>query len=286
MKDRGEELNSNDKICLIKALLRDARFRTALVWVVALIAFILVMTVIAFRAKNAWKVVKAKERMYIRDFDFQTGDLILTSSIGMGPGFFIKLGTGSPISHVAITYVDPRTGQTYFWEINSHGTRLATIEDFIRKARHHRVYVRKLNGPPVSNDAVEHIISSQWENVFNFDIPVAWYHRMLYPKLFPIPFMRGKQWKEDQRTCAHMTTEAYAALGVLDYETLSKSHDIDATFPFDYARKVLDPKVLPLSPEYSFGTLTRLDLFKREERKQERAKRKEKKKERKHTKAK
>lgn len=196
------------------------------------------------------------------DYGFKTGDLILTCiktksfSSMFSVSAFIKLFTNSPYHHTAVVYVQPETGQVFFWEMNGGGTRLATVADMVDKKIDQFIAVRSLN-KSIDIRLFEDIIKQQWNYTFNMDICLSWYHRFICPYV-PVTFLRGLPWGGGrQTTCAHMTTEMYSALGVLDFS--STGVDPSSIFATDYAREQIDKKIIPLTNGYEFGPLTLLD---------------------------
>jgi hypothetical protein len=193
----------------------------------------------------------------------------------------IKAFTRSHFHHTAVVYVEPRTRQVLFWEINSTGTRLSTVADMMSGRPDHDVFVRSLV-PPIDPALFERALAAQWEHEFNFFSPVAFVRRAAGLRERSLPrwsamgraCMRRRRWwrrRKDnddddddapRRTCSNMTAELYHLIGVLDYEgALARGQSIldpAAVCAGDFARDPIDRDVLPLASGLEFGPLVRL----------------------------
>jgi hypothetical protein len=234
---------------------------STVVWMIMLVLVGLVVISIVVRffriVNRPWYI----KRDNFWTYPFKTGDLVITCVKTSGRSLLstsalIKFFTNSPYHHVAIVYVEPDTGQVFFWEMNGGGTRLATVLDMVAGRHDQFIAVRSLN-KPVDTALFERVLQTQWNYMFNMDICLAWYHRYMCPWI-PVPFLKGLPWGNDkQRTCAHMTTEMYNALGVLDFE--STGVDPSAIFATDYATEQIDRRIIPLANGFEFGPVTLLD---------------------------
>jgi hypothetical protein len=231
-------------------------------WLIYLLMGLAVWYLVS-RLKLLWKKPYYTATCRLEDFPFKTGDLILTSDQTLSKtasctGAIIKIFSSSAYHHVAIVYVDPRTNQIFFWEINGNGTRLSSMYDMTCKKPNHFVAVRSIN-KPVDNEIFESVLRKQWNYYCNMDICMSWYHRFLQGPYLPIPMLRGHTWgKNDQKTCVHMALELYRALGVVDFT--SSGTDPSIVFPADFAKEKLDPRYIPLTNGYDFGPITLLEF--------------------------
>lgn len=266
---------------------RRWRRRTTLCAVVALLVGVTVVALCAVRTRRY--VTAAPEprapRCALAAHPFRTGDLVLTSNRNGRDGrgaqsLFdwsapIKWITGSAFNHAAVVYVEPDTRQVLFWEINGSGTRLATVRDLTSGRPDHDVFVRGLSAP-VDGALFERAMAAQWEHEFNFFVPAAvaarflgrprrdFYASSLLDRRAVLegaaesPRARGGS-TAPKRTCAHMVAELYHLVGVLDYAGGRCGVDPAAVCAGDFARPVIDRRVLPLAAGYAFGPLVRLD---------------------------
>lgn len=233
-------------------------YAKATIFIVFIVLFLLWYFLRYTRYSNAPHCTK---KVSYKDFPWKSGDLILTctkttslKSI-VSIENFVKFFTQCPYHHTAIVYVDPRTKQVYFWEMNGNGTCLSTMEDMFEGHCDKWVAVRSLN-KAIDTTALEAIMVQQRHHNFNLDICLAWYHRYFFPYV-PIPFLQSIQWNEStQRTCAQMTTEAYILLGVLRFRR--EYNDPSAIFAVDYAMGEVDPTLLPMNNGYKFNNLVLL----------------------------
>lgn len=262
---------------------RRRRRRITLCAVVALLVGVTVVALCAVRTRRY--VTAAPEprarRCTLTAHPFRTGDLVLTSNRngrdGRGPQTLldwaapIKWITGSAFNHAAVAYVEPDTRQVLFWEINGSGTRLATVRDLTGGRPDHDVFVRGLSAP-VDGALFERAMAAQWEHEFNFFAPAAVAARflgrprrdfyassLLDRKAAPESAPRVHDGAAPKRTCAHMVAELYHLVGVLDYAGGRRGVDPAAVCAGDFARPVIDRRVLPLAAGYAFGPLVRLD---------------------------
>ncbi len=223
--------------------------------------------VLALASRLAYMSRRAvcRRRVPIAEYAFQSGDLLLASdlpprdarSLLLGVGNWTKVLTASAFNHVGVVYVEPLTRAVYVWEINGGGTRLATLHDYTCGRARQRLYVRALNKPLRDVHALERVIARQWNSrTFDFDMPLAYVHR--YCWMVP-PLLKGHAWGANrQRTCAHLTTECYQALGVL--ELRGSGLDPASLFPADYGRDQIDARLLPFANGYALGPLVQLEF--------------------------
>ncbi|ALD62118.1 hypothetical protein ml_316 [Mollivirus sibericum] len=191
-------------------------------------------------------------------FPFATGDLVLTSDRPeegriLSMTTVIKMASCSPYHHALVAYVEPVTGQTFFWEINMPVTRLSSLHQLVCGRPRHRVFVRRLN-LPIDTALFERAMEAQWNHMFHFDFHISCVRR-LRNEIADQTGTSGAPSKEDQatssRTCAHLAAELYERVGVLDLST----RDAGGIFPADYART---PCALPMANGYRFGPLIEL----------------------------
>jgi hypothetical protein len=248
------------------------RLQTTLAWVLPCVIVGVTVALVLSRLKYMVMRPRWAMRRNIWLYPFKTGDVVLTAAridaaAALAPqrhlaNCITKVVTATPINHVTVAYVEPRTGQVFFWEINGNGTRMASIYDLVARAPDgprcaSDILVRPLNRA-VDAALFESVVRDQWDCVFNFDIALSWYHRYTPLPYLPVPFLKGYHWGQGrQRTCAHLVTELYHRVGVLNLS--DSASDPSCVFPGDYARQPIDPRVLPLANGYEFGPLILLD---------------------------
>ena len=262
----------------------DARGTTVLgkvLWGVKTVVWILLCLLVGLtvwellrRMHYLWERPNPPRRADIWSYPFRTGDLILTSArwdprsdLGIPlrrlPSFTKGL-TSSVYNHAAVAYVDERTGQTFFWEMTSGGTRMASIHDLTCGRPRHDIVVRPLNRL-VDVRTFESVVMSQWENVFDYGVGMTWckrFGREIWR--VPIPFLdRYRGGKEGSRTCVHAVVEMYARLGVLDYE--GSTVDPSTIFASDLGREPIDTAMLPLANGYELGPPVLLEFEEKRE---------------------
>nr|UMO78899.1 hypothetical protein [Pandoravirus belohorizontensis] len=266
---------------------RRRRRRITLCAVVALLVGVTVVALCVARTRRYVTAVPEPraQRRTLAAHPFRTGDLVLTSNRngrdGRGAQSLldwsapIKWITGSAFNHAAVVYVDPDTRQVLFWEINGSGTRLATVRDLTSGRPDHDVFVRGLSAP-VDGTLFERAMAAQWEHEFNFLVPTAvaarflgrprrdFYASSLLDRKAALESAAESPRAHDRlaapkRTCAHMVAELYHLVGVLDYAGGQRGIDPAAVCAGDFAKPVIDRRVLPLAAGYTFGPLVRLD---------------------------
>jgi len=198
---------------------------------------------------------KTATKARLAEFPFKSGDLIVTSAKQDDMSSAItKMANNSVYHHIAMVYVEPVTLQVFFWEINGNGTRLIPITQLKHVKQPFHYMVRPLN-KPIDTTQLESIIRYQWDMAFNWDIAIPFMNRFSSgaPRV-----LSGHTWGNNKtRVCAHLVTEAYHLLGVLDFRT--SGVDPYAIFPCDFVRSSGDDDaILPLANGYDFLPMVEL----------------------------
>jgi hypothetical protein len=240
---------------------KGKRWRHAIAWLALCAMLALTAIGLARRMRHLWERPPRSNRADLWSYPFRTGDLLLTSTrwCDRQTPSMTKALTKSAYNHVAVAYVDPRTGQPLFWEMTQGGTRLASLHDLACGRPRHDIVVRPLNAP-VDVRAFERAVSDLWDCVFDYDVGLAWFHRHRGDLWnLPVPFLRGHGWgRNAQRTCSHAAAELYAAVGVMDFAR--SGVDPASLFASDFGRVPVDRAVLPLANGYEFGDPVWLDF--------------------------
>lgn len=227
-------------------------FRERCLWLL-LAVFVLLVVLWFVRESRILEPVQLDKQLAWRDWDWQSGDLLLFSGAGlMGRAgeVFLKVTGRCPYTHIGLIYLDPRKpDDVYVWEMKNApvGTRLSPLERVMTRYRG-RLVVRPLLGPQgrgVDRAQLRTFIRSRWGLDYAYDFYFSCYNRF-FPGL-PMPAW-SSGCHRPVRFCADLIAETLHAVGVLDYKHNPDS--VQEAMPRDFAQAT---QKLPLAPGWCYG---------------------------------
>jgi hypothetical protein len=187
---------------------------------------IIVLTLISFSWLSWYYETKRKiliptyASVSIRDYAFQSGDLIICQSRRR----WLSMLEGSCWGHVAIVYKDPQTHELFAWESVSTGIVLHPLYRMLDKYPT-KTAVMSIN-KPVDMRRFSQFIKTRNDKPFAFDVGAIGFKRLFKSLLVCLPV--EKRTRHSPRFCSEMAAETYKYINVLG--NVSPSHILPDDF--------------------------------------------------------
>ena len=189
-----------------------------MLWSLVLVGLcVVIFLILAFRWIHVHHMPKPKSKLKLRDVNFKSGDLLLCSGHGERGGFgasVLRLISNTQWTHLAMIYVDDKTGYPYIWDMDTRGARLLNLDAFLKMFKGYTA-VRSIN-KNVDQEEFKKFIQMKWNKSYDYEFWLHGYNRM-FP-LMPLPASTPSKRDKNSYFCCDLVAETLEHLGVLQFD--------------------------------------------------------------------